>query len=135
MQNELYDESLIDKIAASTEGGKDSNQKFRYAFMVLPNEHGVQLVREIHEGETIENLMEDGSKTRALLKGMNRSSEMCLSACCSIGGAQLDKFLIKRAKVMQMGAPQVPAPQASPFTKWFGGGGSDGKNTRDNPGF
>jgi hypothetical protein len=134
MQNELYDESLIDKLAAATEGGKDANPKFRYAFMVF-NLYGVQLISEIHQGKTIENLFEEGSKTRALMHDMNTVAEMCLSGCGSIEGATIDKFLVKRAKVMQVGSPQVQQQQQSPWSKWFGGGNKDGKNTRDSSGF
>lgn len=98
------------------------------------NAHGVQLVNEIYHGKVIENLLEDGSKTKALMHDINEVGEMSLSACGSIDGATLDKFLIKRAKVMQVGAPQVPQQQSS-WTKWFGQGGGDGKNNRDHPGF
>lgn len=125
-----YEESLIDKLNASTEGGQNKNPLFRLSFMSY-NLHGPQLVGEIRHGRIIENLLEDGSKTKALIHDMNEMGEHCLFACGSIDGQTLDKFLIRKMKIQQQGLPQQAQ---SAWSKWFGGN-NDGKNTRDSSGF
>jgi hypothetical protein len=131
MSHVEYDESIVDKLAASTARGKDENPLFRYTMMSF-NSHGPLLVSEIQHGKIIENLLEDGSKTKALMHDMNTLGEYCLSACGSIDGQTLDKFLIKRAKIQQIGFAEKAQ---SSWSKWFGGGGGDGKNDRGHSGF
>ena len=84
------------------------------------NEYGVQLVSELGNGKMMHDLYEEDSATKKMLANELKRQEYCLYGAGSIKGETLDKFLIKRVKMQQMGFQQQPQQQSA-FAKWFGG--------------